>query len=103
MTGRTGFLFPSTVRPGQPISDPTWRTAMMEIRIGKFTPHSFRLTASTTLRELGYEPVWIDRQLGRISRKHAQMGRAAQYLKQRRRMMQEWSDYIDDQCGKRLV
>jgi len=58
--------------------------------------HGFQSMASTLLNEQGFDPDWIERQLAhkgsdtsRIAYNHAQ------YLSQRHRMMQAWSDYLD--------
>ena len=63
---------------------------------GSVTVHGFRSTASTLLNEQGKNRDWIERQLA-----HAEYDgiRAAynyaDYLPQRKIMMQEWADYLD--------
>jgi integrase len=63
----------------------------------QMTPHGFRSMASTLLNENGFNRDWIERQLA-----HAEGGgvRAAynyaEYLPERRRMMQWWADYLDE-------
>lgn len=59
------------------------------------TGHGFRHMASTLLNEMGFNPDAIERQLG-----HKQPGvrgvyNKAQYLPERRKMMQVWADYLD--------
>ena len=59
--------------------------------------HGFRSMASTLLNEMGFNSDWIERQL---SHDHRDAVRAAynhaQYLPERRNMMQTWSDFLDD-------
>ena len=63
---------------------------------GIATHHGFRHMASTRLNEMGYNGDWIEAQL---AHKDSNTTRAtynkAQYLEQRRQMMQEWADYLD--------
>lgn len=66
---------------------------------GKLVGHGFRALASTTLNEKGYRPDVIERQL---AHKETNAVRAAynraEYLDERRTMMQAWSDYLDKQA-----
>ena len=58
--------------------------------------HGFRSIASTLLNELGYNRDWIERQLAHGERNEVRTAyNYAEYLPERRRMMQEWSDYLD--------
>ena len=58
--------------------------------------HGFRSIASTLLNELGYNRDWIERQLAHGERNEARAAyNYAEYLPERRRMMQEWADYLD--------
>lgn len=59
-------------------------------------PHGFRSMASTMLNELGYNADWIERQLAHVPRNLIRgIYNRAEYLPERRRMMQEWADYLD--------
>ena len=58
--------------------------------------HGFRTTASTLLNEQGWSPDPIERQLSHAPRdKIRAVYNRAQYLDERRRMMQSWADYLD--------
>lgn len=58
--------------------------------------HGFRSIASTLLNELGYNRDWIERQLAHGERNDVRAAyNYAEYLPQRRKMMQEWADYLD--------
>jgi integrase len=60
------------------------------------TAHGFRSMASTLLHEKGYAPDWIERQLAHKEPNAVREAyNAAQHLTERRRMMQEWADYLD--------
>lgn len=102
LTGDSGLLFPSQINRQQSISDPMWRKAIEKIGFkGEITPHSFRATASTMLNELGYESDWIERQLAHVPRNRTRASyNHAQYLPERRRMMDEWATYIDGICNQ---
>ena len=51
--------------------------------------------ASTLLNELGYNRDWIERQLAHCPRDAVRASyNYAEYLPERRRMMQEWADYL---------
>jgi integrase len=58
--------------------------------------HGFRSMASTLLNELGYNRDWIERQLAHGERNDVRAAyNYAEYLPERRRMMQEWADYLE--------
>ena len=59
-------------------------------------PHGFRSMASTMLNELGYNADWIERQLAHVPRNIIRViYNRAEYLPERRKMMQEWADYLN--------
>jgi integrase len=59
-------------------------------------PHGFRSMASTMLNELGYNGDWIERQLAHVPRNIIRgIYNRAEYLPERRKMLQEWADYLD--------
>jgi hypothetical protein len=63
-------------------------------------PAIFRAVASTLLNEMGFHPDWIERQLAHDERNKVRAAyNHAQYLPERRRMMQQWADYLDDLKG----
>ncbi|EBQ2455194.1 tyrosine-type recombinase/integrase, partial [Salmonella enterica] len=59
------------------------------------TGHGFRHTMSTILHELGFESAWIEMQLAHVD-KNSIRGtyNHAQYLENRRKMMQIYSDML---------
>ena len=63
---------------------------------GEMTIHGFRSMASTLLNEQGYNRDWIERQLAHCEKNAVRAAyNHAEYLPERRRMMQEWADYLD--------
>ena len=69
---------------------------------GVLTVHGFRSTASTLLNEQGWHPDAIERQLAHSERDGVRAAyNYAEYLPERRKMMQFWSDYLDNlRAGK---
>jgi hypothetical protein len=66
----------------------------------------FRGVASTLLNEMGFHPDWIERQLAHDERNKVRAAyNHAQYHPERRRMMQQWADYLDNlaEGGKVIV
>lgn len=72
---------------------------------GKATPHGCRSTASTALNEMGYRADAIERQLSHVEADEVRASyNHADFLVERRRMLQDWADAIDRLCaGKPLV
>ena len=60
------------------------------------TAHGFRGMASTRLNEMGWPPDVIERQLAHAERNSVRAAyNHAEYLPERRKMMQAWADYLD--------
>ncbi|PPK69391.1 integrase [Methylobacter tundripaludum] len=98
LTGNSQYVFPSSRGDGRPMSDGTIRTALKSLGYESdvMTAHGFRTTASTLLNEQGWSPDAIERQLAHTPRDQVRAAyNRAQYLDERRRMMQQWSDYLD--------
>jgi integrase len=73
-----------------------------------FSAHGFRATASTILNEAGYRADVIERQLAHKERNTVRASyNQAEYLAERRDMMQQWADLVDtlagDSIGRRTV
>ena len=64
---------------------------------GKMTGHGFRAVASTILNEQGYDSDVIERQLAHCERNDVRGAyNRAEYLPQRKTMLQEWANYLDE-------
>lgn len=93
------YVFPSSRGDGRPMSDNTIRTALITLGYDSTiqTAHGFRTIASTLLNEQGWSPDAIERQLAHAPRDQVRAAyNRAQYLDERRRMMQAWADYLDN-------
>jgi len=63
----------------------------------EMTGHGFRSMASTRLNEMGYNRDHIERQLAHSEGNSVRAAyNYADYLEQRKTMMQEWADYLDE-------
>lgn len=94
LTGNTELLFPGRSNIRKPISDNTWRQALHAMGY-KVTAHGFRATASTLLNEMGYRADAIERQLSHGERNKVRAAyNRAEYLEERREMMNHWGGYL---------
>jgi len=100
-TGGRDMLFPNLRNPHDYMSVTTLNRALERMGFnGKdsigFSAHGFRATASTALNEAGYRPDVIERQLAHAERNKVRDAyNGAQYLSERRTMMQDWADMLD--------
>lgn len=90
-------LFPNARDPRRTMSITTLNRSLERLGYsGKFSAHGFRATASTLLNEMGYRPDVIERQLAHQERNSVRRSyNHAQYLPERKAMMQEWADMLD--------
>ena len=99
LTSDGKYVFPSIRTRAYPISENTILVAIRRIGYaqGEMTGHGFRSMASTLLNEQGYNRDWIERQLGHSERDEVRAAyNYAEFLPERRKMMQEWADYLDE-------
>ncbi|MCB1681560.1 MAG: integrase arm-type DNA-binding domain-containing protein [Alphaproteobacteria bacterium] len=94
----TPWVFPSQIRPKDPMSDGTVNVAIKKLGFqGRMTAHGFRALARTTIREkLDYAPDIIEAALAH--KPAGPLGEAydrTKFLTQRKKMMQDWADYLD--------
>jgi integrase len=96
-TGRAPLLFPGRSNAHKPVSENTLLFALYRLGYhGRATGHGFRALASTTLNEQGWQPDVIERQLAHAERNKVRAAyNRAQYMDERRKMMQAWADYLD--------
>lgn len=102
-SGSGKLLFPSIRTETRPLSDATVLNALRRMGYGKdeMCTHGFRSIASTLLNELGYNRDWIERQLAHGERNDVRAAyNYAEYLPERRKMMQEWADYLTELKNK---
>jgi integrase len=101
-TGGRALLFPNLRNPNTCMTSTTLNRALERMGFsGKgsigFSAHGFRATASTLLNEMGYRSDVIERQLAHTERNKVRASyNQAQYLDERKVMMQVWADLIDE-------
>ena len=97
ITGHSVLLFPGERDHEKSMSNNTILKALERMGYkGRMTGHGFRGVASTLLHEMGFEHAHIELQLAHQERNEVSAAyNHATYLKQRGKMMQEWSDYLD--------
>ncbi|MDR1535363.1 MAG: integrase arm-type DNA-binding domain-containing protein [Planctomycetota bacterium] len=99
LSGGGKYVFPSPGGKGDTHLT-TWSLLAALRRLGysraEMTIHGFRAMASTLLNEQGYNRDWIERQLAHGERNGVRAAyNHAEYLPERRKMMQEWADRLD--------
>jgi integrase len=104
LTGHGRYVFPSNRAPNgdRPMSDATILAALRSMGYTKdqMTAHGFRSMASTLLNENGFNFDWIERQLAHTEGNSVRAAyNYAEYLPERRKMMQWWADYLDELRG----
>ena len=82
------------------MSENTLNAALRRLGYSKeeMTAHGFRAMASTPLNESGkFNPDAIERQLAHAERNNIRAAyNYAEYLPERRKMMQHWADYLEN-------
>lgn len=101
-TGGRRQLFPNLRNPSECMTATTLNRALERMGFnGKdsigFSAHGFRATASTMLNEMGFRADVIERQLAHAERNKVRASyNQAEYLEERRQMMQAWAEYLHD-------
>jgi integrase len=105
LTGQWDFVFPNRQKPSGCMSENTILFALYRMGYhSRATGHGFRSTASTILNEHGFAPDVIERQLAHCERNAVRAAyNHAQYLPERRKMMQWWADYLDGVASKKTA
>lgn len=102
INGNRDFVFASLAKPRKAMSNNTILKALERMGYkGKATGHGFRALAMSTIKErLGYRHEVVDRQLAHSPRNKVDAAYdRAQFLDERKVMMQRWADYIDELAG----
>jgi integrase len=95
---KSDYVFPNENNPNKVMSENTMLFGLYDMGYSnKMTVHGFRQIASTILNENSFNRDAIERQLSHAERNNIRRAyNHAQYLPERREMMQWWADYIDD-------
>ena len=102
LTGNGEYVFPSyrCTRPQRPMSNNALLTALRALGISRdeMSVHGMRATFKTLLLErLDYSEHLIEMQLAHAVKDiHGRAYHRAAFLDQRRKMMQSWSDYLEE-------
>ena len=101
ISGGYPLLFPGQQKADRPMSENTINKALRLMGYeGRQTGHGFRHLLSTELNGRGYNRDWIERQLAHgDSNEIRDTYNHANYLEQRRAMMQAWADSVDALCS----
>lgn len=98
LTGTGRYVFTGARTTSRPMSENTVLGALrrMGYTTEEMTGHGFRSMASTLLNEQGFNRDAIERQLAHAERDGVRAAyNYAEYLPERKTMMQAWSDYLD--------
>jgi integrase len=97
VTGTSDYLFPNRSNLHKPVSRGVlWKAVAGMGYAGRFSPHGIRATGSTILNEMGFRADVIERQLAHKERNKVRAAyNQAEYLSERREMMQSWADLLD--------
>jgi integrase len=98
LTGQRKYVFPCVRSSSRPMSENTINAGLRRLGYTKdeMTGHGFRSMASTLLNEQGWNRDAIERQLAHAERNNIRAAyNYAEYLPERRKMMQHWADYLD--------
>jgi integrase len=97
-SGNREYVFPGQKNPQKHMSNNTILEALARMGYrGRATGHGFRALAMSTIKEkLNYRHEVIDRQLAHAHRNSIDAAYdRAEFLPERRKMMQEWADYLN--------
>jgi len=104
LTGSYKLIFSGRNDVNKPMSEASINMVLKRIGYdGRATGHGFRHTMSTILHEQGFNTAWIEMQLAHVD-KNTIRGtyNHAQYLEQRREMLQWYGDFIDSITKSKL-
>ncbi|VVP64735.1 tyrosine-type recombinase/integrase [Pseudomonas fluorescens] len=104
VTGRSRWLFPGVGPKNPTISENTINKVFASIGYkGRLVGHGTRHTASTLLRENGWQKDHIEAQLAHKEGGISGIYNKAQYLEQRTTMMQWYADHLDTLAASNVV
>ncbi|HEC8347561.1 TPA: integrase [Providencia rettgeri] len=97
LSGHREFIFPSRIKPTQPMNSQTVNAALKRAGFGGvLVSHGLRSIASTALNEQGFPPDVIEAALAHVDKNEVKRAyNRSDYLEQRRPMMQWWADFIE--------
>lgn len=107
LSSGSDWVLPSRSSLSRPIAHSTLNQAVrsLELDIREFVIHDFRRTASTHLHEAGFNTDWVEKALAHEQKGIRGVYNRAEYLGQRREMLQWWADFVDAQIedGRKVI
>lgn len=103
VTGHGKYLLPGRRSDSRVMSENTVNAALRYMGFAReeMTGHGFRSMASTRLNELGFRADIIEKQLAHEQDNSVRKAyNRAEYLEERRKMMDEWANYLDKLKGE---
>lgn len=99
-SGHREYVFPSDHNPRASANSQSANRALARMGFhGRLVSHGLRALASTTMNEKGFDPDVIEAALAHVDKNSVRAAyNRAQYLERRRKMMDWWSEYIE-QCA----
>ena len=98
------YLFPSRSDKSKPKSDTVFIMALRRMGYeGRQTPHGFRHIASTLLNNRGFDERHIEAALAHVKDGVAGVYNKAQYLPDRKQMMQWYANYLEEIADQSVI
>lgn len=97
LSGGREFIFPSRIKPTQPMNSQTVNAALKRAGLGGvLVSHGLRSIASTALNEEGFPPDVIEAALAHVDKNEVRRAyNRSDYLEQRRPMMKWWAKFVN--------
>ncbi|MFW2001030.1 tyrosine-type recombinase/integrase [Acinetobacter ursingii] len=104
LSGHSDYLFPSRSNSHKPKSDTVFIMALRRLGYeGRQTPHGFRHIASTLLNNKGFDERHIEAALAHVKDGVAGVYNKAQYLNDRKYMMQWYADHLEQLADDSVI
>ena len=105
ISGRSKYVFPSDRNPGKPTHSETANRALQRMGYaGILVSHGLRALASTTLNEQGFDHDVIEAALAHQDKNQVRSAyNRATYLERRRKLMNWWSDHIEEAATGKMA
>ncbi|WND05581.1 tyrosine-type recombinase/integrase [Acinetobacter soli] len=104
LSGHCDYLFPSRSNQHKPKSDTVFIMALRRLGYeGRQTPHGFRHIASTLLNNKGFDERHIEAALAHVKDGVAGVYNKAQYLNDRKYMMQWYADHLEQLADDSVI
>lgn len=104
LSGHSDYLFPSRSNNHKPKSDTVFIMALRRLGYeGRQTPHGFRHIASTLLNNKGFDERHVESALAHVKDGVAGVYNKAQYLDDRKMLMQWYADYLEELTDDSMI